>query len=99
MAGKANDRADPHRQGVGRQGSRACEGFTPALAGRPVPVQAQAAFTGPASLTVPTAPRPRIAPGHLITSDPDGRAPPGPTATSAAFLQAVCPALTVALGA
>ena len=53
MAGKANDRAKPHRQGDGRQGARACEGFTSALARRPAPVQAQAAFAGPASRTRP----------------------------------------------
>jgi len=55
MTGKANDRAEPHRQGVGRQGARACEGFTSALAGRPAPGQAQAAFAGPTSRTAPTA--------------------------------------------
>ncbi len=55
MAGKANDRAKPHRQGDGRQGARACEGFTSALADRPALVQAQAAFDGPVSRTVPTA--------------------------------------------
>jgi len=71
MAGTANDRAEPHRQGDGRQGARACEGFTSALAGRPAPVQAQAAFAGQTSRTVPTAPRPRFAPGHLIASGPD----------------------------
>jgi|LakMenE01Jun11ns_1017448.scaffolds.fasta_scaffold9959433_14 hypothetical protein len=38
MAGKANDRGEPHRQGVGRQGARACEGFTSALADRPAQV-------------------------------------------------------------
>jgi hypothetical protein len=54
-AGRANDRVDQHRQGVGRQGARACEGFTSALASRPAPVQAQAAFDGPASRTVPMA--------------------------------------------
>jgi len=52
MAGTANDRAEPHRQGDGRQGARACEGFTSALAGRPAPGQAQAVFAGPASRTV-----------------------------------------------
>ncbi len=51
MAGKANDRAKPHRQGDGRQGARACEGFASALAGRPAPVQAQAALDDPASRT------------------------------------------------
>ena len=55
MAGKANDRAEPHRQGDGRQGARAWVGFTSALARRPAPVQAQAAFDGPASRTVPMA--------------------------------------------
>jgi len=57
MAGKANDRAEPHRQGDGRQGARACEGFTSALDGRPAPGQAQTAFADPASRTVPTAPK------------------------------------------
>ena len=56
MAGKANDRAEPHRQGKGRQGARACEGFTSALARRPAPGQAQAAFAGPASQQTPTGP-------------------------------------------
>ena len=55
MAGKANDRAEPHRQGDGWQGARACEGFTSALARRPAPGQAQAAFAGPPSRADPTA--------------------------------------------
>jgi hypothetical protein len=55
MAGTANDRAEPHRQGDGWQGARACEGFTSALADRPALVQAQAAFAGPASRTDTTA--------------------------------------------
>ena len=58
MAGKANDRAEPHRQGDGRQGARACEGFTSALAGWPAPGQAQTAFADPASRFVPLTPAP-----------------------------------------
>ena len=58
MAGKANDRAEPHREGDGRQGARACEGFTSALAGRPAPGQAKAAFADPGSWTVSMAPAP-----------------------------------------
>jgi len=59
MAGRANDRAEQHRQGDGRQGSRACERFTSALAGRPAPGQAQAAFACLAShLTTTVGPRP-----------------------------------------
>jgi hypothetical protein len=54
MAGKANDRAEQHRQGDGRQGARACERFTSALAGRPAPGQAQAAFASPASQPTPS---------------------------------------------
>ena len=37
------------REGDGRQGARACAGFMSALASRPAPVQAQAAFADPAS--------------------------------------------------
>jgi hypothetical protein len=47
------------REGHGREGARACEGFTSALAGRPAPGQAQTAFADPASRTVPTAQPPQ----------------------------------------
>jgi hypothetical protein len=54
MAGLANDRADQHRQGDGRHGSRACERFTSALDGRSAPGQAQTASAGPAGLPTTT---------------------------------------------
>jgi len=71
MVGTANERAESHRQGDGRQGARACEGSTPALASRPAPVQAHAAFAGQTSDTVPMATRPRMALGLLIASGLD----------------------------
>ena len=67
MAGRANDRAEQHREVDGRQGARACERFTSALAGRPAPGQAQSAFASPAShLTTTAGPvRPSVSDIHM----------------------------------